>query len=124
MCLCSNAVSSCARLVFIVDESLGIDPAVEVGGIAEPFHQSFLSSTNCTAFQYRFNTVHLIKGYRHLLQLQFVEGTLQHFVEIVPQATHGWIGGVNLVYREQLFAPVRLVALFERAFVLADTHAI
>ena len=124
VCHFPNAVSSCARLGFIVDESLGIDPAVEVGGIAEPFHQSFLTFTNRTAFQYRFNTVHFIKGYRHLLQLQFVEGTLQHFAEIVPQAIHGWVGGVNLVYREQLFAPVRLVALFERAFVLADTHAI
>ena len=58
MCHFPNAVSSCERLVFIVDESPGIDPAVEVGGIAEPFHQSFLSSTNCTACQYRFNTVH------------------------------------------------------------------
>ena len=28
------------------------------------------------------------------------------------------------MYREQLFAPVRLVALFERTFVLADAHAI
>ena len=28
------------------------------------------------------------------------------------------------MYGEHLFAPVRLVALFERAFVLADAHAI
>ena len=119
------SVAMCAASLYNgVDECPGIDPAVEFGGIAEPFHQSLLSSTNFTALQYLFNTVHFIDGYRHLLQLQFVEGTVQHFAEIVPQAVHGWIGGVNLVYREHLFAPVRLVALFERAFVLADAHAI
>ena len=31
---------------------------------------------------------------------------------------------MNFVYGEHLFAPVRLVTLFERAFVLADAHAI
>ena len=120
---CSVAMRA-ASLYSGVDECPGIDPAVEFGGIAEPFHQSLLSFTNRTALQYFFNAVHSIDGYRHLLQLQFVEGAVQHFAEIVPQAVHGWIGGVNLVYREHLFAPVRLVALFERAFVLADAHAI
>ena len=47
-----------------------------------------------------------------------------HFAEIVPQSVHGWIGGMNLVYREHFFAPILHVALFELTFVLADAHAI
>ena len=79
-----------ASLYIGVDECPGIDPAVVCGGIAEPFHQSLLASTNRTALQYLFDAVHFIDGYRHLLQLRFVEGAVQHFAEIVPQAVHGF----------------------------------
>ena len=106
-----------------MDECLGIDPAVEFGGVAEPFHRSLRSSTYLTTLQYRLHAEHFIGGYRHLLQFQFVEGAVQHFAEIVPQSVHEWILGMNLVYREHLFAPIRRVALFELTFVLADAHA-
>ena len=82
-------ISVVARLVFIVDESLGIDPAVEFGEVAVPFHQSLRSSTHLAALQYRFHAVHFIDGYRHLLQLRFVEGAVQHFTEILGQSVHG-----------------------------------
>ena len=108
-------VTTDARLDFIANESLGIDPAVELGRVAVPFHQSLPSSTQFAALQYRFHAVHFIDGYRHLLQLWFVEGAVQHFAEIVDQSVHGWIGGVNLVYGEHLFAPIRHVAFFEQS---------
>ena len=107
-----------------MDECLGIDPVVAFGGVAEPFHQSLRSSTYLTTLQYRFHVLHFIGGYRHLLQLQFVEGAVQHFAEIIPQLLHVWIGGMNLVYREHLFASIRRVAFFELTFVPADAHAI
>ena len=81
VCHRSNEATTNARLVFIADEGLGIDPAVQIGGVAVPFHQS----------------------------LRFVEGAVQHFTEIVDQSVHGRIGGVNLVYGEHLFAPIRHV---------------
>ena len=102
----------------------GIDPAVEFGGIAEPFHQSLRSSTYLTTLPYRFHVVQFIGGYRHVLQLHFLEGAFQHFAEIVPQSIHRRIGRMNLVYREHLFAPIRRVAFFELTFVLADAHPI
>ena len=92
--------------------------------MSEPFHQSLRSSADLTTLHHRFDAVHFIGRYRHFLQLQFVEGAVQHVAEIVPQAVHGRFGGMNFVYGEHLFAPVRLVALFERAFVHADAHAI
>ena len=113
-----------ARLDFIANESLGTDPAVELRGVAVPFHQSLRSSTHLTELQYRFHAVHFIDGYRHLLQLWFVEGAVQHFTEIVDQSVHGWIGGVNLVYGEHLFAPIRHVAFFEQSLELSDAHTI
>ena len=113
-----------ASLYSRVDECLGIDPTVEFGGVAEPFHQSLRSSTYLTTLQYRFHVVHFIGGYRHLLQLHFVEGAFQHFAEIVPQSIHGWFGGMNLVYREHLVALIRSIAFFELTFVVADAHAI
>ena len=110
-------------LVFI-DERLGIDPAVVFGRMSEPFHQSLRSTADLTTLQYRFDAVHFIGRYRHFLQLLFVEGAVQRVAEIVPQAVHGRFGGMNFVYGEHLFAPVRFVPLFERAFVLADAYAI
>ena len=113
VCHRPNEVTRDVRLDFIANEGLGIDPAVELGGVAVPFHQILRSSTHLAALQYRFHAVHFIDGYRHLLQLCFVEGAVQHFAEIVDQSVHGWIGGVNLVYGEYLFAPIRHVAFFE-----------
>ena len=92
-----------ASLYSGVDERLGIDPAVEFGRVAAPFHQSLRSSAYLTVLQYR-----------HLLQLQFVEGAVQHFTEIVDQSVHGWIGGMNSYH----------VAFFELTLVLMDAHAI
>ena len=117
VCHRSNEVTTDARLDFVANEGLGIDPAV-------PFHQSLRSSTHHAALQYRFHAVHFIDDYRHLLQLWFVEGAVQHFAEIVDQSVHGWIGGVNLVYGEHLFAPIRHVAFFEQSLELTDAHAI
>ena len=85
VCRRSNEVTTDVRLDYIANEGLGIDPAVELGGVAVPFHQSLRSSTHLTALQYRFNAVHFIDGHRHLLQLWFVESTVQHFAEIVDQ---------------------------------------
>ena len=124
VCHCSNEVTTDARLDFIANERLGIDPAVEFGGVAVPLHQSFRSSTYFAALQYRFHAVHFIDGYRHLLQLWFVEGAVQHFSEIVDQSVHGWIGDVNLVYGDHLFAPIRHVAFFEQSLELTDAHAV
>ena len=50
-CHRSNEATIDALLVFIVDEGLGIDPAVALGGVAVPFHQSLRSSANL-ALQY------------------------------------------------------------------------
>ena len=119
VCHRPNEVTTDARLDFIAN-----DPAVELGGAAVPFHQSLRSSTHFAALQYRFFAVHFIDGYRHLLQLWFVEGAVQHFAEIVDQSVHGWIGGVNLVYGEHLFTPIRHVAFFEQSLELTDAHAI
>ena len=124
VCHRSNEVTTDARLVFIVDERLSIDPAVEFGRVAVPFHQSLRSSAHLAALQYRFHATHVIGGYRHLLQLRFVEGSVQHFTEIVDQSVQGRIGGMNLVYREDLFAPIRYVAFFEQSLELTDAHAI
>ena len=44
-----NEVTTDARLDFIASESLGIDPAVELGGVAVPFHQNLRSSTHFAA---------------------------------------------------------------------------
>ena len=44
VCHRSNEPTTDARLVFIVYEGLGIDPAVEFGGVVVPFHQSLCSS--------------------------------------------------------------------------------
>ena len=57
----SNEVTTDARLDFIANESLSIDPAAELGGVAVPFHQSLRSSTHLTALQYRFHAVHLLQ---------------------------------------------------------------
>ena len=105
----SNEVATDARQVSIVDEGLGIEPAVEFGGVAVPFHQSLLSSAHLGTLQYRFHAV---------------EGSVQHFTEVVNQSVHGRIGGMNLVYGEHLFAPIRHVAFFELTLVLTDAHAI
>ena len=110
VCYNSNEETTDAQLVFIVDEGLGIDPAVEFGGVAVPFHQSLRSPAHLASLQYRFHAVHVIGGYRHLLQLRSVEGSVQYFTEIDYQSVHGRIGGMNLVYREDLFAPIRHVA--------------
>ena len=120
----SCVVVSCVISRMKCHHTRGIDQAVEFGGVAEPFHQSLRLSTYLTTLQYRFHVVHFIGGYRHLLQFHLVEGAIQHFAEIVPQSVHGWIGGMNLVYREHLFAPIHRVAFFELAFVLTDAHAI
>ena len=58
------------------------------------------------------------------MQLWFVDGSIQHFTEIVDQSEHGRIGGVNLVYRGYLFALIRRVAFFEQSLELTDAHAI
>ena len=124
LCHRSSEPTTDARRVFIVDEGLDIDSAVELGGVAVPFHQSLRSFAYLAALQYRFHAVHFIGGYRHLLQLRFVEGSVQHFTEIVDQSVHERIGGMNLVYREDLFAPIRHVAFFEQSLELTDAHAI
>ena len=80
--------SSVIALMNIVDEGLGIDPAVEFGRVAEPFHQSLRSPAYFTALQNQFHAVQFIGGYRHLMQLQFVEDAVQHF-EIFDQSVHG-----------------------------------
>ena len=94
----SNEATTDARLVFIADEGLGVDPAVEFGGVAVIFHQSLCSSaymrrcsTNSTGYTLSAGTDTFCR--------RFVEGSIQHFTEIVDQSVHGWIGGVNLVYR-------------------------
>ena len=69
VCHRSNEVTTSARLVFIVDEVLGINPAVELGVVAVPFHQSLRSSAHLAMLQYRFLTEHFIGGYQHLVQL-------------------------------------------------------
>ena len=104
VCHRSNEPTTDARLVFIVDEILGIDPAVELGGVAVPFHQSLRSSAHLAALHYRFHAVHFIGGYRRLLQLRFAH----------------WY----LVYHEDFFAPIRHVAFFEQSLELTDAHAI
>ena len=125
-CGCHRCIVATAdgRLVFIVDEGLGIDPAVEFGGVVVPFHQRLRSSPYLTPLQHRFHAVHFIDGYRHLLQLRLVEGAVQHFTEIFVQSVHRQIGGVKLVYGEYLFTPIRRVAFFELTLVLTDAHAI
>ena len=115
ICHLSNEATTNARLIFIVDEGLGIDPAVEFGGVAAPFHQSLRSSVHLAALHYRFHAVHFIDGCRHL-QFRFVEGS--------DQSVHGRIGGMNLVCREYLFAPIRHVAFFEQSLEFTDAHAI
>ena len=40
VCHRPNEVTTDARLDFIANESLGIDPAVELGGVAVPFHKT------------------------------------------------------------------------------------
>ena len=119
-----DKTSSAMRTPVFFDERLGIDPAVEFGGVAAPFHQSLRSSAYFAALQYRFHAVHFIGGYRQLLQLRFVEGSVHHFSEIVDQSLQGRIGGMNLVYREHLFVPIRHVAFVELTIVLTDAHAI
>ena len=116
---CSVTIRA-ANLYSRVDECLGIDPAVEFGGVAEPFHQSFRSSTYLT-----YAAVPLPRGtlYRRV-PTPVRRRCRPDFAEIVLQSLHGWIGGMNLAYREHLFAPIRRVALFELTFVLADAHAI
>ena len=109
VCHRSNEAMANARLIFIVDEGLGFDSAVEFGGVAVPFHQSLRSSAHLAPLQYRLHAVHFIGGYLHLLQLRFVEGSVQHFIDIVYESVDGWIGGMNLVCREDLFAPIRCV---------------
>ena len=53
------SVAMCAASLYSgVDECPGIDPAVEVGGIAEPFHQSLLSSTNFTTLPLEHGTLY------------------------------------------------------------------
>ena len=49
LCHRPNEVTTDARLDFIANESLGIDPAVELGGVAVPFHQNLRSSTHFAA---------------------------------------------------------------------------
>ena len=49
VCHRPNEVTTDARLDFIANESLGIDPAVELGGVAVPFHQNLRSSTHFAA---------------------------------------------------------------------------
>ena len=122
VCLRSNEATTDARLVFIVEEGLGIDPAFEFGEVAVPFHQRLRSSTHLAALRYRFHAVHFLDGY--LLQLRFVEGSVQHFTEIVDESVHGRIGGMNLVYHEYLLAPICLVASFVQSLNLTDAHAI
>ena len=51
LCHFSNVTICAASLYSGVDECLGIDPAVEFGGVAEPFHQSLRSSTYLTTLQ-------------------------------------------------------------------------
>ena len=123
VCHRSNEATTYTRLVFIVDEGLGIDTAVEFGGVAEPFHQSLRSSAYLAALQKRFHAAIFICGYRHLLQLRFVEGSVQHFTEMVDQSVHGWIGWLNLVYHEDLFPTIRRVAFFEQSLELTDARA-
>ena len=63
VCHRSNEATTDARLVFIADEGHGIDPAVELGGVAVRFHQSLRSSAHLAALQDRFHAVHFIGGY-------------------------------------------------------------
>ena len=119
-----NEATADARLVFIVDKGLGIDPAVEFGGVAVPFHQSLCSSAHLAALQYRFHAVRFIGGDRHLLQLRFVEGSVQHSTEIADQSIDGLVGGMNHVYGEHIFTPIRHIAFFEQYLNLAYAHAI
>ena len=49
VCHRPNEVTTDARLDFIANESLGIDPAVELGGVTVPFHQNLRSSTHFAA---------------------------------------------------------------------------
>ena len=49
VCHRPNEVTIDARLDFIANENLGIDPAVELGGVAVPFHQNLRSSTHFAA---------------------------------------------------------------------------
>ena len=123
--LSSSSMTAVAAAAAAVKSSV-IDSSVivEFGGVAVPLHQSVRSSTYFAALQCRFHAVHFIDGYRHLLQLWFVEGAAQHFSEIVDQSVHGWIGDVNLVYGEHLFAPIRHVAFFEQSLELTDAHSI
>ena len=62
VCHRSNEALTGAHLVFIADESIGIDRPVELGGVAVPFHQSLHSSTHLATLQYGFHAVHFIGG--------------------------------------------------------------
>ena len=50
------------QVVFIEDQGLGTEPAVEFGGVAVPFQQSLGSPTQLAALQYRFHAVHFTAG--------------------------------------------------------------
>ena len=92
--------------------------------VAVLFYQSIRSSAQFAALQNQVHGIHFNGGYQHLLQLRFLENSVQHFTEIVDQSVHGRIGGMNLVYRELLFAQIRHVAFFEQSLKLTDAHAI
>ena len=52
VCHRSNEATTEARLVFIVDEGLGTDPAVEFGGVALPFHKSLSQCCSTDSTRY------------------------------------------------------------------------
>ena len=120
----SNDASIDARLPFKPNERLSIDPAVLIGRVSQPLHQRLRSLAHLPPLQLRLDAVQFIFPYSHHLKFRFVEGPVKHLSEIVCQPVQGWIGGMNLVYGEELLAPIRHVVFHEMVLRFTDAHAI
>ena len=106
----------------VVDESIGIYPTVERCGAPGQFYQNFPSLY--TPPYDGLNSIRLALRYDDLLELWFVERTVQFITVPIDQTIHGWVESVRVKNRKQLFCPVRHVPLFEVSFRCAYAYSI
>ena len=75
-----------------------------------------------TLIRCRFHALQFIGRHRRLLQLRFIECSVQHLTKIFDQPVHGRIGEMNFAYCENFLTPIRRVPFFELSLSLADAR--